>query len=156
MKYYRDLFLWVLFSLSAGFLGSFATVTGPGSWYSLIEKPLWNPPSWVFGPVWTTLFVLIGAASFLVWRQHDRSHLVFVGLGVFFFQFVLNILWSYLFFAFQNLFVAFVEIVILWLMIVLMIVLFFRVRTLAGWFLVPYLFWVTFVAFLNFTIWQLN
>ncbi|MBW2964801.1 tryptophan-rich sensory protein [Candidatus Woesearchaeota archaeon] len=137
----------------AGILGSLFTISSVGSWYMTLNKPVFNPPSWVFGPVWITLYTMMGISLYLVWRSGNRSWLV---LGVFGLQLVLNALWSILFFGMHAPGIAFVEIVILWLSIIATIVLFFSVSRAASYLLIPYALWVTFAAVLNFAIWRLN
>jgi benzodiazapine receptor len=140
----------------AGFLGTFATQTGPGSWYDLLVKPAINPPSFVFAPVWTTLFILMGIALYLVWMEGTDRPDVRAALGVFGVQLVLNVLWSYAFFAFRSPLLGLIDIVFLWAAIAATIVLFFRVNRTAAYLLVPYLLWVTFATFLNYSILVLN
>ncbi len=142
----------MLVALAAGWIGS---IFVPGEWYASLTKPTWNPPSAVFAPVWTVLYVLMGVAAWLVWREAGFSG-ARVALSLFVFQLVLNTLWSYLFFGLKNPMVAFLEIVVLWLAIVATVVGFWRVRTGAGALLVPYLCWVSFASVLNYTIWRLN
>jgi len=137
----------------AGIIGSLFTVTSSGSWYETIIKPSFNPPGWVFGPVWLTLYTLMGISLYLVWRSGNRDWIVF---GVFGLQLVLNALWSILFFGIQSPVYAFIEIIFLWAAIIASIVLFFRVSKTAAYLLIPYALWVSFAAFLNFTIWRLN
>jgi tryptophan-rich sensory protein len=127
----------------------------PGAWYDSLVKPAWTPPGVVFGPVWTVLYILMGAAAWLVWRRAGFSGATFP-LSLFIAQLVLNTLWSYLFFGLKNPGLAFVEIVVLWAAILTVLAGFWRVRPLAGVLLVPYLAWVTFAAGLNLQIWRLN
>jgi translocator protein len=141
--------------LGAGGLGAIATTPEIDDWYRTLAKPAWNPPGRVFGPVWTTLYLLMGIAAWTVWkpagfRAAARPMTLF---GV---QLVLNVCWSWIFFGLHQPGWAFVELVILWLAIVATTVTFFRRSHLAGWLLVPYLAWVSFAAVLNFTIWRLN
>jgi translocator protein len=136
--------------------GAYFTITGIGSWYQTLEKPSWNPPSWVFGPVWTTLYVLMGIALYLVWKskapeKQKRRAITLWGIQLF-----LNFLWSFLFFGQEQILGALLEIVILWLFILFTIFSFARINKLAAWLLVPYISWVTFAALLNYTIWDLN
>lgn len=141
--------------LAAGALGSIATASSVQTWYPGIAKPSWNPPSAVFGPVWTTLFVLMGIAVWLVWRTPDgidRRR----GLQLFAVQLVLNTTWSFVFFGLRTPGLAAVEIVVLWIAIVATIVVFARVHRGAAALLLPYILWVSFAAVLNFTIWRLN
>ncbi len=137
----------------AGIIGSLFTVTSAGSWYETIIRPSWNPPGWIFGPVWLTLYTMMGISLYLVWRSGNRNWLVF---GVFGLQLVLNALWSILFFGMQTPGYAFIEIIILWLSIIASIIIFFSVSRTASYLLIPYALWVSFAAFLNFTIWKLN
>jgi benzodiazapine receptor len=140
----------------AGFLGTFATQTGPGSWYDMLVKPEINPPSFVFAPVWTTLFILMGIAFYLVWMEGTDRPEVRTALGVFGVQLVLNVLWSYAFFGFQSPLFGLLVIVILWVAILATIVLFSRVNRTAASLLIPYLLWVTFATFLNYSILVIN
>ena len=140
--------------LLIGFSGSFFTISEIGSWYQTIQKPPWNPPNWIFGPVWTTLYVLMGISLFLVWRSSASQKRIAIIL--FTLQLVLNFFWSFIFFKQHKIDFAFAEILALWLMILLTIFAFGRINKLASWLLVPYISWVSFAAILNFTIWQLN
>jgi len=143
---------WVLACLAAGAIGSFFP---PGEWYAGLATPSWNPPNWIFAPVWTTLYILMGVAAWLVWRRGGfggaRS-----ALGLFVAQLVLNGLWSILFFGLQLPGVALVDIVLLAALIVATIVAFFRLSAGAAVLLAPYLCWVLFAAALNFELWRLN
>lgn len=140
----------ILIAQGAGILGSFATATSVKSWYlTELNRPFWNPPSWLFGPVWTTLFLLMGISLYLVWRQKNN-------LKWFWFQLVLNIIWSYLFFGLRSPTLAFYEIIILWIAILITIVKFWKLNKTASILLWPYLAWVSFASFLNFTIMRLN
>ncbi|HEU4452864.1 MAG TPA: TspO/MBR family protein [Longimicrobium sp.] len=142
-------------SFAASAIGGVSTRTGPGSWYSGIEKPAFNPPGWVFGPVWTVLYVLIGVSAWLVWRRRGvagaRGPLL-----LWLVQLALNAAWPALFFASRRPDLASLEIAALWLAILATMVAFRRVRPLAAWLLAPYLAWVTFASVLTFTIWRLN
>lgn len=145
----------IIIPLVAGFLGSFFTGPAVKTWYLIINKPTWNPPSWVFAPVWTTLFIMMGIALYLVWSA-KMSNKVRWALKMFSAQLVLNILWSVFFFGMQNFWMAFGEIIILWIAIALTIVDFSKVNKKAAWLLVPYIMWVSFASYLNFTIASLN
>lgn len=142
---------------AAGLIGSVFTVTSVNGWYSTIVRPDFAPPNWIFGPVWTTLFVLMGIALFLVWKKEDtQKKKVKLAFQFFAVQLVFNTLWSIIFFGLQSPGWAFVEIVFLWISIALTLYLFAPISRLAAWLLVPYLAWVSFAAFLNFSIWMLN
>jgi len=146
------LILWLVVSLAAGWFGSRFT---PGEWYAGLAKPSWNPPSSVFAPVWSTLYVLMGVAAWLVWRKVGFAGAP-VALGLFALQLVLNALWSYLFFGIHQPSVAFLDIVVLWLAILATTTGFWRASVPAGVLLLPYLCWVGFASALNFQLWQLN
>ncbi len=140
-----------------GASGSIFTVQGLGQWYATLQRPALAPPNWVFGPVWTTLFALIGVALWLVWRQVDSSpHEVRLGFGVFVLHFVFNLGWSAVFFGIQEIGWGLVVIGILWLLIVATMWAFDRVDRRAALLLVPYLLWVSFAAYLNYRFWVLN
>ncbi len=140
----------------AGGLGTIFTSSNIKTWYVTLTKPTWNPPNWIFGPVWTTLFLLMGISSYIVYRAGWERSDVKWALGVFAIQLVLNVMWSALFFGARNPGAAVIEIAILWLAIAATIVLFYRISPVAGLLMVPYLCWVSFAAYLNYTIWQLN
>ncbi len=145
----------ILFCLVAGGLGSIATTPEIAGWYQTLSKPSWNPPSWVFGPVWSTLFVMMGVAAWLVWQQAGFWEKR-VPLSLFGVQMVLNVAWSFIFFGMHQPGWAFVEIVALWLAIVATMASFYFHSKPACGLLAPYLAWVSFAGVLNFTIWQMN
>jgi len=145
----------LMICLGAGGLGAMATTPEIEGWYKTLEKPAWNPPDWVFGPVWTALYVLMAIAAWIIWKKHG-SRPAAIPLTLFGIQLLLNIAWSWIFFAAHQPGWAFAEIVILWLAILATTVSFFRESKLAGWLLAPYLAWVSFASVLNFTIWRLN
>jgi benzodiazapine receptor len=146
----------VLVCQFAGIIGSVFTTPNIATWYASISKPDFTPPSWVFAPVWTTLFLLMGISLYLVWGRGLGKKDVKLAVSVFGIQLVLNIVWSVLFFGLQNPFLAFAEIVLLWIAILVTIVLFYRISEKAGLLLVPYILWVSFATFLNYSIWMLN
>jgi tryptophan-rich sensory protein len=140
----------------AGALGSLATILNISGWYTTLVKPGFNPPAWIFGPVWTTLYLMMGAALFLVWRQQDLDSRVKPALGWFAVQLLLNTLWSFLFFCLHSPLLGLVDIVLLWLAIGITIRQFFPISKPAAWLLIPYWLWVTFATVLNFEIFRLN
>lgn len=146
----------LLFCLGAGFIGSLATNKSVNTWYMTINKPAINPPNWVFGPVWTTLFILMGIALYLVWRKGFAHSGVKIAFTIFIGQLVLNILWSVFFFGLHSPLLGFIDIIILWFAILLTIILFLRVSQPAGFLLIPYILWVSFAAILNGWIMFLN
>jgi len=142
--------------LAVGGLSGYATTGGVSTWYPTLAKPSFNPPAWVFGPVWTLLYIMMGVAAFLVWRQGLTTEGARIALTVFAVQLALNGLWSILFFGMQTPGWALVEIVLLWLAIIATIGLFWRVTPAAGMLLLPYLAWVSFATVLNASLWWLN
>lgn len=127
----------------------------PDEWYAGLKKPSWNPPGWIFAPVWTALYTMMAVAAWLAWRRGG-----FVGqrpaLLLFLLQLFFNALWSWLFFGRHQPALAFVDILLLWLSLLATTVAFWKVNVVAGLLLVPYLLWVSFAAGLNFALWRLN
>lgn len=150
------LFFSVALPLLVGASSGWATAQGVREWYPSLVKPPFNPPAWVFGPVWTLLYVLMGVAFFLVWRRVSTSPTAAKAMAAFGVQLFLNFLWSFFFFWAQAPGWAFAEILLLWLALLWTVVLFFRESRVAGGMLVPYLAWVTFASVLNGAIWVLN
>ena len=124
----------------------------PGAWYAGLRKPAWNPPNWLFAPVWTVLYALMAVGAWLVWRETGLSR----EAGLFVLQLALNAAWTWLFFGLKRPALALAEMVVLWLAIAATLVAFWNVRPLAGWLLVPYLLWVTFATGLTVAVWRLN
>lgn len=150
---------WLVLTLATGALGAIASVNAR-EFYATLAKPSWAPPSWLFGPVWTTLYILMGIAAWLVWRarpaQASGQQARRVGLTVFVAQLVLNALWTWLFFAWRQGGLAFAEIIVLWLAIAFTAMQFARVSKTAAWCLVPYLAWVAFATALTWAVWRGN
>lgn len=142
-------------SFTAAAIGGYATAESVKTWYPLLNKPSWNPPSWLFGPVWTLLYITISVAAWRIWKLRDQPQAKFA-LRLFFVQLVLNALWSILFFGLHRPDWALIEIVILWSSLVFIQRAFWRLDRLAGWLWLPYLSWVSFASVLNATIWWLN
>lgn len=153
---YLKLAIAILICLLAGFIGSVFTSKSVSTWYTTLKKPSFNPPDWVFGPVWTTLFILMGISLYLVWSKGLEVEGVKIAMIIFGAQFLFNILWSLIFFGLQSPFYAFLEIIILWAAILLTIFSFYNVSRPAAYLLIPYILWVSFAAVLNFMIVRLN
>lgn len=153
-KQFLGLIGWLLVCFAASAIGAVASIQAQ-SFYTELTQPSWAPPGSVFGPVWTTLYALMGIAAWLVWCeggfQKNKT-----ALTLFLVQLVVNALWSWLFFAWHLGAFALIDLIVLWLLIVATLVAFWRVKALAGVLLVPYLLWVSFAGFLNYTVWQLN
>ncbi len=145
---------WIALCAVAGAIGAIASVSA-AQFYTALERPNWAPPAGVFGPVWTLLYVTMGVAAWLVWRERGWSR-ARGALGLFVLQLACNALWSWLFFGWHLGGLAFADILVLLALIVATIVAFARIRRLAAWLLAPYLAWVTFAALLNYFVWQLN
>lgn len=153
---YFKLIIAIAISLLAGIIGSVFTTPSIDGWYPGIIKPALNPPSWIFGPVWTTLFILMGIAAYLIWKKGLDRRDVRIALGIFVGQLVLNTFWSIIFFGFHSPGRAFIEVIFLWLAILTTIIVFAKISKPAAWLLVPYIFWVSFAMYLNYAIWMLN
>jgi tryptophan-rich sensory protein len=150
-----SLVVFVAACLLIGVAGGIATGSSVTTWYVGLSKPSWNPPDWVFGPVWTVLYVMMGVSVWLVWRRRHEAE-TRVGMVLFGLQLILNAAWSAIFFGMQQPGWAAAEVVALWLSIMATIVAFARISKPAAWLLVPYLAWVSFASVLNFTIWRMN
>ncbi len=155
MPNYLKLIISILLSLSAGALGGLATASSVGSWYATLEKPVFNPPSWLFGPVWTLLYIMMGIALFLIWRIKDAPGKKRAMMW-FWIQLILNALWSPAFFGLESPLLGLVIIVPLWVAILMTIKAFYPINKLAGGLLIPYFLWVSFATILNASIWWLN
>ncbi|UCF70090.1 MAG: tryptophan-rich sensory protein [candidate division WOR-3 bacterium] len=140
----------------AGIIGSLFTTPQIPTWYASLQKPGFNPPNWIFGPVWITLYTLMGVAMFLVWRQYARSAHAKSAIETFVVQLLLNILWSVVFFGLKSPLGGLVIILLLWIAILATIIRFQKVSEIASFLLIPYILWVTFAALLNFAIFRLN
>ncbi|MGE5654384.1 MAG: TspO/MBR family protein [Bacillota bacterium] len=143
-------------TLGAAVLGGLATASSVNTWYQSLVKPSFNPPAWVFGPVWTVLYILMGIALYLVWNQVSKGKAGREALLVFAVQLILNVLWSFAFFGLQSPLAGLIVIILLWLSIIATIRSFYEVSPTAAYLLVPYILWVSFAAVLNFSIWWLN
>lgn len=150
MNKFLKLLLSILFCEGAGLIGSVFTFNSVNMWYVTLNKPFFNPPSWIFAPVWTILYLLMGVSLYLVWGTKK------VNLKWFWIQLALNSLWSLIFFGLKNPMFAFLEIILLWLAILMTIKSFWKYNKTASWLLLPYLLWVTFASILNLSIVLLN
>jgi len=140
----------------AGIIGSVFTTPAIPTWYATLQKPVFTPPSWLFAPAWITLYLLMGIAAFLIWRIGLSERRVKVALSIFLIQLALNALWSVVFFGLQSPLYGFIVIIVLWFMILLTMLRFARISSVAAWLLVPYILWVSFASVLNISIWVLN
>ena len=146
---------WIVLSTAVGGISGLLTRPSISGWYRTLRKPSFNPPNWIFAPVWTALYILMGISARLVWEQPASQPRTY-GLVWFLIQLGLNFLWSLIFFRWCAIAGALGEISVLWLAILATMVLFWEVRPLAGWLMVPYLAWVSFATILNLAIFRLN
>jgi translocator protein len=142
--------------LAAGFIGSIFTTASIPTWYATLEKPSFNPPNWLFGPVWTILFILMGISAFLVWRVGLSEPNVRIALIIFIIQLIINALWSVAFFGLRSPIAGLIVIIVLWIAILLTILSFAKLSITASILLIPYILWVSFASILNATIYVLN
>jgi translocator protein len=147
------LIICILICQIIGFLGSLFNIKSIPGWYSKQKKPSFNPPSWIFGPVWTMLYILIGISLYLVLVSGKLTNLAII---IFSIQLFLNLIWTGIFFGMKKPLLAFIEIVLLWASILINILVFYEISRAASYLLIPYLLWVSFAAVLNFSIWWLN
>lgn len=140
----------------AGIIGSLFTIPAIPGWYAGLVKPALNPPSWVFGPVWTILYALMGIAAFLVWKQGWERKEVKTALGIFAAQLIANATWSIIFFGMRNPFYVLINIFALWILVLITIIVFYRISKPAAYLLLPYICWVSFATYLNYLVLVLN
>jgi translocator protein len=153
-KQVLGLIIWLIVTFAAALIGNIASAKA-GLFYQQLIRPGWAPPAWLFGPVWTVLYILMGIDTWLVWRLNG-FRAVRIALFLFIIQLAANALWTWLFFAWRLGGISFVEIIILWTLILCTVIAFWRVRALYGILLLPYLAWVSFASVLTFAIWKLN
>ncbi len=149
------LVLFVVACIAISGLGALFTAGSVQQWYPALQKPVWTPPSWLFGPVWTILYLMMAVAAWLVWRRRKSVH-VKGALGLFFIQLAINAAWSPLFFGLQNPLAGLLNIALLWAAILATLIAFRRISSTAAALLVPYWLWVSYASALNFAIWNLN
>ncbi len=143
----------ILVCLVTGGLGGWVTAQSVTDWYPTLVKPSWNPPNWIFGPVWTALYLMMAVAAWLVWRSDGNIRGAMI---LFFSQLALNFAWSFLFFGARSPWLGLMDIAMLWLALVITVIVFFQKSAAAGLLMLPYLVWVSFAAILNLAIWRLN
>jgi translocator protein len=152
----KKMILSLLLTLGIGVLGAFVTAgESSGDWYTNLNKPWYQPPSWLFSPVWTLLYILMGIAFYYVWKKplsRERNNAITIFLA----QLLMNFLWSFIFFSLHSPGLALIDIVILWITILLTIFSFSKLSKTAAWLLVPYIVWVSFATVLNWDIWRMN
>ena len=141
--------------LGLGAIAGLLTAEAVPEWYATLNRPSFSPPNWLFGPVWTALYILLGISLFLIWKQSESKKRN-LAIFVFLLQLALNFGWSFIFFYFNLIGLALIEIILLWISIVIMIVLFYKIKPMAAYINIPYFIWVTFAAILNASYYLLN
>jgi len=159
-KQWGILILFIVLCQGAGIIGTFVTFDAIPTWYATLVRPSFSPPNWIFGPVWTTLYTLMGVSAYLVWAKRGlpptKATIRTKGLWIFWVHLFFNALWSLLFFGLQSPLLALVDIAVLWVLLVASMFYFFRISKTAGALLVPYLVWISFASVLNAAILLLN
>ena len=150
------LILSIIICQAAGLIGTIFTMDSIPTWYAALNKPTFNPPNWLFGPVWTVLYLMMGISLFIVWKEELKNKIVKSAFIIFMIQLFLNTIWSVVFFGMQSISGGLIIIVLLWIMILFTIIKFMKISRVAGILLIPYLLWVSFATFLNYSIFQLN
>ncbi len=146
----------ILLIVGIGSLGGIFTAPEIKTWYLHLNKPSWNPPNWLFAPVWSSLYLMMGISFYLIWKSAFANDRKTWAIIIFIAQFALNFLWSFIFFKNHQLGWAFVELVVMWLAILCSIIAFSSINKIAAWLLVPYISWVSFAGILNYSVWMLN
>ena len=155
LKPILGMIVWIAVSFCAGLIGPRFTGPAVASWYAETNKPVWTPPNVLFGPVWSALYLMMGVAAWLVWRKVGFSG-ASAAMVLFWLQLIANAAWSWIFFGLHRFDLAFIEIVVLWALILATLIAFWRHDTTAGLLMLPYLVWVSYASALNFAIWRLN
>ncbi|GGI24935.1 TspO/MBR family protein [Pedobacter mendelii] len=146
----------IVITLSIGALGGWATAKSVQTWYPTLNKPSFNPPNWLFAPVWTSLYVLIGIAAYLVWIRRDKIAHFPRTVAIYFIQLMLNLAWSFIFFYLHEVGFALFEIILLLIFIIINALMFYKINKWAGLIFIPYILWVSFASFLTYNIFILN
>lgn len=156
MNKFIKLIVSIAICLLAGGLGTIFTIPSIPTWYATLVKPSFSPPNYLFGPVWTILYILMGISLYLIWKKGTKTQKVREALMIFGLQLFLNAVWSPIFFGARNLFVALIVIIFMWYFILKTILSFGKINKTASYLLYPYLAWVSFASILNFSVWMLN
>lgn len=156
MNTYFKLIICIVICLAVGGVSGYFTADEIPNWYAALNKPTFNPPNWIFGPVWSALYILMAVSLWLVWKSDVDSSIKNKAILIFAMQLILNFFWSIIFFHFHQLGFALVEIICMWIFILFSIIKFYPVSKTASYLLFPYLLWVSFASILNYAIWKLN
>ncbi|MFC1787903.1 TspO/MBR family protein [Patescibacteria group bacterium] len=153
---YKRLAICLALPQAAGIIGSLFTNPGTSAWYQGLVKPWFNPPGWIFGPVWVSLYVLMGLSAYLIWQQTKKNKMAFKYLNIFWIHLFFNALWSILFFGLESPGLALANILIIWSLILILMIDFWKIKSISTYLLIPYFVWVSFATILNYYIWILN
>lgn len=153
---YKRLVISLIMPQLAGMIGSFFTFSAISVWYAGLLKPEFSPPNWIFGPVWTILYILMGVSIYLIWNKIDENKEAISAFWLFWVHLFFNALWSIIFFGMKNPGLAFAEIIVIWILIVVLMFKFYKIDRRATYLLIPYILWVSFASVLNYFIWYLN
>lgn len=156
MKPFIKLIISLIIPLAVGAVSAVFTMRSVQTWYPILNKPFFNPPNWIFAPVWTVLYIMMGIAFYIIWKKPWQGNEKRTAITVYFIQLLLNFAWSAIFFYFHRKGWALAEISVLWIMIVITIRVFGKISRTAAWLLIPYIIWVSFACLLTYAIWQLN
>ena len=151
----QKLIISIVATVGIGSLGGIFTISEIPNWYAGLNKPSFNPPNWLFGPVWTSLYTMMGVSFYLIWKQ-PANETRKKAIQLFMIHFVLNFFWSIIFFSIHAIGSALIEIIVMWIFILLTIIQFSKLSKVAAWLLVPYIAWVSFATILTASIWKLN
>ncbi len=150
------LILSIVICQAAGLIGTVFTMDSIPTWYAALNKPALNPPNWIFGPVWTVLYLMMGISLFIIWKEGLKNKIIKSAFIIFMIQLILNTIWSIVFFGMQSPAGGLLIIILLWIMILVTILKFMKISRVAGILLIPYLLWVSFATYLNYSIFKLN
>ncbi len=156
MNIYLKLFISIIVCLAVGGISGYLTTSEITTWYATLQKPSFNPPNYLFGPVWTILYIMMAISFWLIWKSDASETLKNKAILLFGIQLILNFFWSIIFFSLHQLGFALAEIIAMWVFILLSILAFYPISKPAAIMLIPYLCWVSFASILNFSIWRLN
>jgi translocator protein len=153
---YLKLIISIFICELAGIIGGFFTASSVLTWYQTLNKPFFNPPNWLFGPVWIVLYFLMGFSLYLIWNNWRKNKTYRLAIIIFIIQLILNLLWSILFFGLKIPLLGFIEIIFLWFAILFTIIYFYKISKISAYLLIPYIIWVSFASILNLFIYILN
>jgi len=153
---YKRLIISLVLPQIAGLVGSFFTTSAIPTWYAMLQKPSFSPPNWIFGPTWIILYILMGISVYLIWQRIEENKKAKGVMWLFWIHLFFNAIWSITFFGLQNPGLAFVNIIIIWLLIIILMIKFWKINKWSTYLLIPYFIWVSFASVLNYFIWYLN